>query len=313
MRRLKLDKLMQAIARLNWHERKALQDELAALQGQDAGVRAIEAKAPASCPDCQGSHIVKNGMARGLQRYLCRGCGRTFSALSRSPLSGLHKRQLWLAHTQALGAGLSIPQVAKQLGIAWSTAFRWRHRFLQLPSQLQARQLAGIAEADESYFLESRKGERGLLRKARRRGGKASRPGISKEQVAVLMVRDRSGATANLMVARTTAAQLSQALAPMLPADTILCTDSSRALAAAAHLLGVQHRSVNLSAGVRVDGPWHVQNVNAFVSRLRGWLLRFKGVATKYLASYLGWFRMLDAAPNKAPKPASVLALAITG
>ena len=127
------------------------------------------------------------------------------------------------------------------------------------------------------------------------------------------MARDRAGATANIIVARTSAAELSAALAPLLPKDTVLCTDSSSSLAAAARLLGVQHHSINVSAGIRVDGPWHVQNVNAYVSRLRGWMRRFKGVATKYLASYLGWFRMLDCAPGVAPQPASILALAIHG
>lgn len=306
MKRQKLNKLTQAIRQLSWQDRQALQDELAALQGQDAGIRVIEAQARPNCPSCEGTHIVKNGMARGLQRYLCRNCGRTFSALTATPLNGLHKRQLWLAHTQALSEGLSIPQVAKELGIARSTAHRWRHRFLRLPSEQQAQELVGIAEADESYFLDSSKGDRGLLRKPRRRGGKASKPGVSKEQVAVLMVRDRSGATANLIVPRTTAAELSGALQPMLPTDTILCTDGSRSLAAAANILGVQHRSVNVSAGVRVDGPWRIQNVNVYASR-------FKGVATKYLASYLGWFRMLDGAPGSAPQPASILALAIAG
>ena len=74
----------------------------------------------------------------------------------------------------------------------------------------------------------------------------------------------------------------------------------------------MQYHSVNVNAGVRV-GPWHVQNVNAYVSRLRSWMRRFKGVATKYLASYLGWFRMLDCTPGVAPQPASILALAIHG
>ncbi len=90
----------------------------------------------------------------------------------------------------------------ERLEVAWTTAFRWRHRFLQLPSQRQASALRGIAEADESYFLESSKGQRALLRQARRRGGKASQRGVSKEQVSVLMVRDRAGATANILVAR---------------------------------------------------------------------------------------------------------------
>ena len=140
--------------------------------------------------------------ARGLQRFLCRGCTCTFNALTGAPLSGLHQRGKWLAHTQALSQGLSIPRVAERLEVAWSTAFRWRHRFLQLPSQRQASALRGIAEADESYFLESSKGQRALLRQARRRGGKASQRGVSKEQVSVLMVRDRAGATANILVAR---------------------------------------------------------------------------------------------------------------
>ena len=68
---------------------------------------------------------------------------------------------------------------------------------------------------------------------------------------------------------------------------------------------------MNVSRGIRVDGPWHVQNVNAFVSRLRQWMGRFKGVATRYLASYLGWFRVLDRAPPTGVQPACMLALAI--
>lgn len=313
MKQPKLHQLMHAIAQLSWRQRRVLQARLAALQARQASIEAIESQAPGRCPSCGATHIVKNGFARGLQRFLCRGCARTFNALTGTPLSKLHLRGKWLAYAQALSQGLSIPQVAQRLDIAWSTAFRWRHRFLQLPSQRQASALHGIAEADESYFLESCKGQRALLRKARRRGGKASQRGVSKSQVPVLMVRDRAGATANVIVASTSAAQLSAALAPLLPKDTVLCTDSSRSLAAAAHLLGVQHRSINVSAGIRVDGPWHVQNVNAYVSRLRGWMRRFKGVATKYLASYLGWFRMLDCASGSAPQPALVMALAIKG
>jgi len=313
MKRPKLHQLMQAIARLSWRQRRVLQAQLAALQAREASIEAIESQAPNHCPNCGGTHFVKNGFARGLQRFLCRGCARTFNALTGTPLSKLHLRGKWLAYAQAIDQGLSIPQVAQQLDIAWSTAFRWRHRFLQLPSQRQACALHGIAEADESYFLESCKGQRALLRKARRRGGKASQRGVSKSQVPVLMARDRADATANIIVARTSAAELSAALAPLLPKDTVLCTDSSSSLAAAAQLLGVQHHSINVSAGIRVDGPWHVQNVNAYVSRLRGWMRRFKGVATKYLASYLGWFRMLDCTPGAAPQPASVLALAMHG
>jgi len=52
---------------------------------------------------------------------------------------------------------------------------------------------------------------------------------------------------------------------------------------------------VNLAAGIRVvDKAFHVQNVNAYDSRLKGWMQHFYRVATKYLDHYLGWRRWLD-------------------
>ena len=54
------------------------------------------------------------------------------------------------------------------------------HRFLAA-ARSDSEVLKGIVEADETYVLESRKGARGLGRKARRRGGKAKKRGLSRE------------------------------------------------------------------------------------------------------------------------------------
>ena len=45
------------------------------------------------------------------------------------------------------------------------------------------------------YFLESFKGQHHLPRAARKRGGKAVKCGTSKEQIPVLVIRDRHGET----------------------------------------------------------------------------------------------------------------------
>jgi NADPH-dependent 7-cyano-7-deazaguanine reductase QueF len=37
-----------------------------------------------------------------------------------------------------------------------------------------------------------------------------------------------------------------------------------------------------------------VQHVNAYHKRLKKWMERFQGVATKYLDNYLFWFRTLE-------------------
>lgn len=50
-------------------------------------------------------------------------------------------------------------------------------------------------EANETYLLESDKGQRNLGREPRKRGGSATKPGISDEQICVLVARDRAGQT----------------------------------------------------------------------------------------------------------------------
>ena len=146
------------------------------------------------CPHCAREGAVSRGMARGLRRYQCKGCGRTFNALSGTPLSGLHHKERWLSFGASLAEGETVKASAARCDVAVSTAFRWRHRFLAA-ARSDSEVLKGIVEADETYVLESRKGARGLGRKARRRGGKAKKRGLSREQVPVLMAADRSGTT----------------------------------------------------------------------------------------------------------------------
>ena len=71
------------------------------------------------------------------------------------------------------------------------------------------------------------------------------------------------------------------------------------------------HEPVNLAAGIRVrDGAFHVQNVNAYHGRLKGWMGRFNGVATRYLPNYLGWRRTLERAPEPSASKTWLLAAA---
>jgi transposase-like protein len=314
MRKRELVRMIEGLGRLTTTERRTLLAELTVLESRVSSIQVIEAQVPArpACCHCASRQVVKNGRANGLQRYRCRACQRSFNALTGTPLARLHLRGKWLDQAAALRDGLSLNEVAQRIQVARSTAFRWRHRFLAVPQTVQAQALIGIAEADETYFLRSGKGQRqGLDRAPRRRGGTAKQRGLGDEQVPVLIARDRSGDTANFVLASATAAIISAALKPILPDDTVLCTDGSSTLAAVARHLGVEHHAINVSAGLRVNGAWHVQNINAFNSRLRGWLRRFKGVATKYLANYLGWFRTLDRSPAIASQPASLLALAV--
>ncbi len=84
------------------------------------------------CPRCQGRRIHRHGMARGLQRYKCLDCARTFNAQTGTPMAGLRKRGLWLTYAASLNASETVRTAAAHAGIAPSTSFRWQHCFLNV-------------------------------------------------------------------------------------------------------------------------------------------------------------------------------------
>ena len=311
MRTRELNRMMTQVSALTTKQREVL---LQALQGQtdlDAVVATVQSRPP-HCPHCEGVRIVHNGQASKVQRYKCRDCARTFNALTGTPLARLRHKAKWLAQADVLSQGLSVHQAAHVLEVAPSTAFRWWHRFLQLPKNHKAHGLQGVVEADETFFRRSFKGQtvRGLA--PRRRGGRAARRGTSPTQyVPLLVARDRSGATTDFILAAPGTVHTLAALESVLPRDAVLCSDGGGALAKAAEHLELEHHALTLSKGLRVLGPWHIQNVNAYPSRLKHWIHRYKGVATSYLASYLGWFRALDRSAQNRGQPAPMLNLAL--
>lgn len=310
MRSRELKRMLAEASKLTLTQRQEL---IRALSDVDEAARVVQTvqSRPQVCPHCHGERVVRNGHASGLQRYKCRNCARTFNSLTETPLARLRHKGKWERQAEVLRQGLSVHQAADTLAVAPSTAFRWRHRFLQLAQGVKARLLQGVVEADETYFLRSSKGQRVQARKARHRGGSGAKRGLSDEQEPVLVARDRSGATADFILERAGKAPTLAALAPVLACDAVLCTDCSGSLGAAARHLGVEHHALNLSKGQRVQGAWHIQNANAYHARLKNWMRRFNGVASSYLASYLGWFRALDRSAQSPRQPAPFLALAI--
>lgn len=69
----------------------------------------------------------------------------------------------------------------------------WRHKLLSAIKQIDFEHFDGIVLVDETYFLYSQKGQRGNSEhNPRKRGGKSTLKGISKEQICVLVARDRT-------------------------------------------------------------------------------------------------------------------------
>jgi len=307
---------------------QALVDQLSALtkEQRDAIVEAVKSRASATdavslidarfsmapqCPHCKSKNVSTWSKPKPLTRYMCKDCDTTFSALTGTPLETLRRRDAWLEYAQCLSDGVSLRRAAKRCKIALDTAFRWRHRFLEIPKNKKAKALSGIVEADETFILKSQKGVRNIVGRApRKRGGKASKPGHSDELQPVLIARDRNGATTDAMLDKVDGDAIKKNLGGVVQKETLLITDGEKAYAAFAKAYALLHVWIIVSKGEHVWEGYHIQNVNSYTSNFKTWMVRFRGVATKYLDSYLGWRRRIDRDGDALPA-ASWLAAAV--
>ena len=112
-------------------------------------------------------------------------------------------------------------------------------------------------------------------RKPRKRGGKATRRGLSSEQVPILVAADRTGATISAILPAANTDTIKDVLAPVLGKDALLVTDGASFYPPCAAKLSVTHEMLNQSAGERVRGELHIQTVNSRHERLKTFLRRY--------------------------------------
>ena len=261
------------------------------------------------CPHCDHRDVVRWGHASELPRYRCKACSRTFNALTKTPLAKLRMKEKWGAQTEAMIEGVSTAKAALRCGVHYTTAFRWRHRFLEALSGDKPKALTGIVEGDETFILESFKGKRsGLPRKPRKRGGKSTKRGLSAEQIPVIVARDRQGTTTDAVLAKLNRVSIDAALGGVVTPANEFCCDGGTAIVAFARRAGIAAHVLPMPGKPNPQAPeFHLNNVNAYHSRLKEWLRRFHGVATKNLPNYLGWRRTLEALGQQASPQAMIL------
>jgi len=304
-----VEHIADLIASLSSEELTVLRQKIAflALPSIKPGDSTTQATQPIStpkekppCPACGSSFVKRAGKYRGRNRYKCLSCSKRFNDLTATPLAGIHSgdKLREFAARMAEG-GESLRKSTKNFDISLSTAFKWRHKILRGYSVAPARKLKGIAEADETFFLYSEKGDKSVQerRKPRKRGGKATKVGISDEQVPVVVGCDRQGEMI-LGVAgrgRISVKDIEQVLGKRVDPRAVLCTDSHAIFRAFAKANRIKYKPVNIRKGRRIVGKVnHIQHVNSAHTRLKTWMARFKGVSTKRLDNYMQWYGLME-------------------
>uniref|UniRef100_UPI00248ED864 IS1595 family transposase n=1 Tax=Parendozoicomonas sp. Alg238-R29 TaxID=2993446 RepID=UPI00248ED864 len=157
----------------------------------------------------------------------------------------------------------------------------------------------------ETFFRESRKGQRGLGAEARKRGGRSRRKKKPSEnaseksgtirKIPVMVACDRQQHVTDAVLEHVSNDELFTQLAGRILPGSTLCTDAHLSHEKLADQLNVTLKELVTTAGQYVrEEVYHIQTVNAYHSELKRWINGFfKGVATKYLSRYLGWKRFL--------------------
>ena len=81
------------------------------------------------CPHCASVNVQRWGVARGLPRYRCGDCRRTFNPLTGTSLARLRGKDKWFLFLHTVTQNKSIRKSAEICGVDNTTVLRWRQRF----------------------------------------------------------------------------------------------------------------------------------------------------------------------------------------
>jgi len=250
------------------------------------------------CPFCKASSILKNGCRKDMQRYKCKACGKSFTITTHNILSASHQSvEVWKDVLEDTLSGQSIDDTAERLGLSHQCVFFMRHKILMAMEKVQEDEptvLGNVTEMDETYVLESRKGNEfddDSDRPPRKRGSKASKRGLSDEQICVCTGIERGGKSYLRTVNRAKPSnhELETVFSGHLEEGTMCLTDGLKGYKKVGSKLGCQVVDATAVHENPKEGEkafFHINNVNSIHSSYKTMYHRYRGVATKYINRY---------------------------
>ena len=227
------------------------------------------------CPHCKSEEVIKYGSYNGIQRYKCKNskCEKTFTKQTESPFRYSKKfKENYQKYKELYEKGLTIRQCAEILNITIVTSFFWRHRFLYNLKQVNyVEKLCDYAELTRVVLLENFKGDRYSKSK-------------EKDKISIVNAMNRSIDIISIIAARNHLGfrELKENIEPRIDKKAIAVAFLDGRLQA----FSDKHNKINKIRIRRVE----ITPIDASYSiNIKGWLKKFRGVATKYMDHYLSW------------------------
>jgi len=242
------------------------------------------------CPRCRCEYVTKAGVHNGRQVYKCKNCKYQFRETAKSLVYYSHKYYLLVDYIKCMLEGKSLRACASEVGISLPTSFRWRHKILAAIQGLEGGiNFSGITETDELLLQYSEKGRRYKTLEEKEQAMKTVHP-----NVAVLVMTDREG---NLLFKHTGEnkvqnSQIKEELKRRVSENNLICFKPNdefkqAVMESPSKKVIVRRKTIGLAI-------YSVNVAEKKITNFLVWMMRFRGVATKYLQNYLMWFVVMN-------------------
>lgn len=227
------------------------------------------------CLYCKSKNYIKFGTYKGIQRYRCKECEKTFSKTTKSMWSYSKKQpEVWVKFVELMLQKKSLRACAKILKINIRTAFIWRHKIMrELTSDVMAEHLEGKVFIAKTIEKENFKGCRKITV-------------LERKNIWIVEARDRRDS----MIAMPVCMQFwnednfNKIIYSKITEDSYIVPDNDR------YMMNI---AKNHNKGIVLNSKLE-KSVRNFRRNLRNWIGIFRGVATKYLEGYLSYFVLFN-------------------
>ena len=232
------------------------------------------------CRTC--GEVLKHHRLNGRKAFSCQRCGThvyplagTIFEKSRTPLKSWFYAMYLMSTTRM---GISAKQLERELGVTYKTAWRMFRQIRTLMDEDGGR-LSGTVEVDETFV-----GGKPRNRQPRKGARLSSDPTAKKPVVGMV---ERGGDVKAWVAPNVRSATIRPLMEAHIMPASMVYTDEARQYGLVRRS-GYQHRRINHSANVYVDGDVHTNTIEGFWSLLKNGIRgAHRAVSADYLQDYV--------------------------
>jgi len=232
----------------------------------------------AICPHCGSKDVNKFGFFKGIQRYRCKECKKTFNLYTKTLLSWSHYKDKWEKFIITCKKDLSLRKAEQEVGVSYSALFYWRHKLMTILDEKNADKFHGTLELMnlKLKYLDKYHG--------RNEGEEAVGQNIfltflyqRNERLESYIYKENKGAKSFIYD-----------LADNIDQKSIVCLNSNYPFRY--HLLYKNVKLADKKSYKRI-GYFNTYGVRKYINQFRYWIKMFRGVSSKNLIKYSTFFK----------------------